>query len=77
MIHDGSTDILAVNGLLLSYTWHTLHHMQHSYRDVSADVPDMLRVTGKTVREKIQTETFWIHLIKEVNQSTEMFKKNK
>lgn len=44
MVHDGSTDILAVNGLLLSFTWHTLHSIQHCYTDVSAHVPDVIRI---------------------------------
>lgn len=46
MVHDGSTDILAVNGLLPSYTWHI--RVQRCYRAVSADVPDMRTVAGRT-----------------------------
>lgn len=61
MVHDGSTDILAVNGLLLSYTWRTLHWMQHCNRDVSADVPEYAHSYRQNNGEE-----------REVNQSTEM-----
>lgn len=57
MVHDGSTDILAVKNLLLSFARHihtylnTLVH--HCYRDDSAYVPDMIfTVTGRTTIAK-------------------------